>query len=85
MVIFARALDNVEINTVITKLPGLFLLMRKKPFICVCISQPFITVTKHLTLKEERFILAHGFRSFGSWSLAPLLLGLWQGRNIMVS
>jgi hypothetical protein len=43
------------------------------------VKQAFITVTKYLrklTYKEERFILAHVFRGFSSWSLGPIILDL---------
>jgi hypothetical protein len=35
-------------------------------------------------LKEQRFILVQAFRGFRLCWASSLLLGLWQGRNIMV-
>jgi hypothetical protein len=41
-------------------------------------------ISKKDNLKKEGFILAPGFRGLSPWSAAPLLLGLWWGRSIMV-
>jgi hypothetical protein len=41
------------------------------------VSQPFITMTKYprqLTYKEERFVLAHGFRGFSTWLLISITM-----------
>jgi hypothetical protein len=34
---------------------------------------------RQTTYKEERFILVHGFRGFGLWSLGLVSLGPWWG------
>jgi hypothetical protein len=38
------------------------------------------SLTKYLRrspYKEEKFILAYGFRGFGPWLFGPVTLGLW--------
>jgi hypothetical protein len=44
------------------------------------INHFYVTVTKYLMeTREERFILAHGFREFSSWLFDPMDLGEHHG------
>jgi hypothetical protein len=65
----------------------------KLPFITLvcliqslCVGQLCLTKTKYLrwsTNKEERYILAYGFRHFSSWFLSPIAFGPAERQHIM--